>query len=94
MSAAIERLAGATRTGGAMSAGSKVVERVRRLEAEVHATFVEYLAAQEALAREGIAFDLELTPGLAAALSDFKQRRATSAARELARADWPRSERA
>jgi hypothetical protein len=89
---AVERLASATRTGGAMQGMLNAAERLRRLHAEEQAAFAEYAAARERCASEGVTVDVELPPGMAASFADWKQRRASAAAIELAREDWPRTE--
>ena len=94
----IEQLAAlsTTRTEGALRALTKATERLRRLEVEEQAAFVEYAAAREACSEQGLNVDVELTAGMAASYADWKQRRAVAEARELARTvvpgGWPVTE--
>lgn len=83
-------IAGVSRTEGVMRAGTKAVERIRQLELEAEGAFAELYTAQEACAREGIAFAVELGPGIACAYAEWKQRRATAEARAIAREDGQR----
>lgn len=79
-----------TRGDVAFDAMARATERVRRLESEARQTFDEYDHARELCSGEGVAVDLELDPGIAAAFSSYKQQRARDAgnrdAREVMRA--------
>ena len=93
----LERLAAlsTTRTEGALRALTKATERLRRLEVEEQAAFVEYAAAREACADQGLNVDVELTAGMAASYADWKQRRAVAEARSIVRSEvgaWPATE--
>lgn len=76
-----------SRTEAAMRSLTQAAERLRRLEAEEQAAFAEYQAARDACAVEGLVADVELTDGLAASFSLWKQRRAAAEAVALQRAD-------
>ena len=60
---------------------------MKALAAHCEAVFAEYVAAQEQGREEGYVFDVELCAGLAAYFSEWKQRQAARAARELVRED-------
>lgn len=76
-----------TRLDGAMRLGAEAVDRLHRLEQEAEAAFAQYVAAQERLREEGVTLDAELTPGIAAAFSQWKQNRAGDEGRRLQAAD-------
>lgn len=77
----VTAVAGLSRTEAAMRAWTKAAERGRRLEAEAQSTFAELAAAKQACADVGIAVELELQCGIAAAYAEWKQRRAIAEAR-------------
>jgi hypothetical protein len=65
--------------------------RMKRLEAEAELAFREWIEAQQASEEAGLVVDLKLGSGIAAALSEFKQRRERAEAKEIAREEmeWP-----
>jgi hypothetical protein len=66
----------------------KVKRRIEQLEAEQVATWVELHAVQDGFHQVGVTFDVEMSAGLAASYSLWKQHNAVTAGRELSRADW------
>jgi hypothetical protein len=90
----IQAVSTITRADAALRAIAKATKRMRQLETDALSTFAEYAAAQENGREEGLSFDLELSPGLAAYFSDWKQRKAAAAGRELSRVEWHRAHEA
>jgi hypothetical protein len=80
-------IAGVTREQAAFRTIADVADQLRRFVAEGEALWAKYAAAQEACRGEHVAVDVELPPGPAAWHAEWKQRRATAEARELARED-------
>jgi hypothetical protein len=66
----------------------KLKKRKDQLELDEAAFFADYANIQAEARERGVAFDLEMAAGLAASYSLWKQQNATTAARELSRADW------
>lgn len=77
-----------TRTDAAIRSIGKVTKRIRELEQAEASCFAELAAAQGIAREEGLSFDLELAPGLAASYSAWKQANAVTAGRALSRRDW------
>jgi hypothetical protein len=66
----------------------KLKKRKDQIELDEAAFFADYAAVKEEACERGVVFDLEMAAGLAASYSLWKQQNATTAARELSRADW------
>lgn len=81
-------LATLTRPDAALRAYAKAVNRLKQLEQEAEMAFAEYQHAQDACHQEGITADLQLTPGMAAAHSAWKQARDRSEARTIAHDEY------
>jgi hypothetical protein len=76
-----------TRTQACLRAYTKAVERVRQAESEDELAFAELMKARKACAEEGLAVDVELSAGMAAAYAEWKQREAAREGREIVRGD-------
>ena len=64
--------------------------RIKRLEAEAELAFREWLEAQAVAADVGLVIDLKVGAGIAAALSEFKQRRERVEAKAIAKEEMQR----
>lgn len=77
-------LAATTRIEGAMRRIALVAERARDLELRGDAIFAEIIAAHDEAHSLGVAVDILLTPGMAAAFSAWKQARTREEGRAIA----------
>lgn len=64
---------------------AKAANRLRRLESEAELAFREWVAAQAQAKEAGLPVEVELGPGLQAALSEHRQRLARIEAQAIAR---------
>jgi len=69
---------------------SKATERMFNLEREALRTFEEYHEVREELLAMSVVVDVQLTPGMAAAFSAWKQELAAQAGRDMHREDLER----
>jgi hypothetical protein len=76
-----------SRDDAVMHAWTQAAEEMRRLETTAQTTFATYHTACERAADEGFVCALELSPGLAAFYSTFKQALARDQGREIAQHD-------
>lgn len=61
---------------------------MKRVEDRAERAFPRWIEAQAAAAEAGLVTDLKLGPGMAAALSEYKQRKERAAAKEIAREEF------
>ena len=73
-------LAGVTRTEVALHGFTAAVERVRHAEQEAEASFAQLAASQELCREVGLACEMTMGPGFAAAYSEWKQQQRRPAA--------------
>ncbi len=66
---------------------ARAADRMRRLEEETELAFPEWVKAQAEMESVGLVCDIQLKPGIAAALSSWKQTQAGEAGRAVARED-------
>lgn len=84
----VEDISGKTRLDLATRAYTVACARIRALEQEAASAFREYHDARERLYEEHrISSDMEMTAGIAAAYSTYKQELARAEGREIAKAD-------
>lgn len=64
-----------TRTDVAHKMLSEAVEDYKRLEQSAHRVFEALIKAQAEMRKEGVVVDLEMSPSMAAAFSEYKVQR-------------------
>jgi hypothetical protein len=64
---------------------AEAANKMRSLEAQAEAIFRQWVEAQMAADDAGLSADLKMSGGMAAALSEFKQRISHAESREIAR---------